>query len=31
MKNLKIISQKELKDWDEEIFKKNSFIMVDVS
>ena len=31
MKNLKIVNQNELKDWAEEIFKKNSFNMVDVS
>ena len=31
MKNLKIINQEELKDWAKEIFKKNSFNMVDVS
>ena len=31
MKNLKVISKNELKDWAEEIFKKNSFNMVDVS
>ena len=31
MKNLKIIKNNELKDWVEEIFKKNSFNMVDVS
>ena len=31
MKNLKIIDQKELKDWAKEIFHKNSFNMVDVS
>ena len=31
MKNLKVIHQKELKDWAKEIFKKNSFNMVDVS
>ena len=31
MKNLKIIKNNELKDWAEEIFKKNSFNMVDVS
>ena len=31
MKSLKIINQKELKDWAKEIFKKNSFNMVDVS
>ena len=31
MTKLKIVSQKELKDWAEEIFKKNSFNMVDVS
>tara|TARA_B100000686_G_scaffold353508_1_gene459416 strand:+ start:11778 stop:12323 length:546 start_codon:yes stop_codon:yes gene_type:complete len=29
--NLKIINQQELKDWAKEIFKKNSFNMVDVS
>jgi cyclic pyranopterin phosphate synthase len=28
MKNLKIIKNNELKDWAEEIFKKNSFNMV---
>ena len=26
MKNLKVISKNELKDWADEIFKKNSFI-----
>jgi len=31
MKNLKIIKQEELKDWAKEIFKKNSFNMIDVS
>ena len=31
MKNLKIIKNNELKDWVEEIFKKNSFNMVNVS
>ncbi len=31
MTNLKIINQQELKDWAKEIFKKNSFNMVDVS
>ena len=31
MKNLKIVSDKNLKDWAEEIFKKNSFKMIDVS
>ena len=31
MKNLKIVNQNELKDWAEEIFKKNSFNMVDIS
>ena len=31
MNSLKIINQKELKDWAKEIFKKNSFNMVDVS
>ena len=31
MKNLKIINQEELKDWAKEIFKKNSFNMIDVS
>ena len=31
MKNLKIINQDDLKDWAKEIFKKNSFNMVDVS
>jgi len=28
---LKIINQDELKDWASELFKKNSFNMVDVS
>tara|TARA_B100000214_G_scaffold312605_1_gene244942 strand:+ start:105 stop:305 length:201 start_codon:yes stop_codon:yes gene_type:complete len=28
---LKIVNQNELKDWAKEIFKKNSFNMVDVS
>ena len=31
MSNLKIVNKKELKDWAEEIFKKNTFNMVDVS
>ncbi len=31
MKNLKIVNKEELKDWAKEIFKKNSFNMVDVS
>ncbi|MDA9629458.1 cyclic pyranopterin monophosphate synthase MoaC [Candidatus Pelagibacter sp.] len=31
MKNLKVIKNNKLKDWAEEIFKKNSFNMVDVS
>jgi cyclic pyranopterin phosphate synthase len=31
MENLKVINQKKLKDWAEEIFKKNSFNMIDVS
>mgnify|MGYP000726754911 CR=1 FL=1 len=31
MKNLKIVSNNDLKDWAKEIFKKNSFKMIDVS
>ena len=31
MKNLKIVNQDQLKDWAENLFKKNSFNMVDVS
>ena len=31
MENLKVVNQDELKDWAKEIFKKNSFNMVDVS
>ena len=31
MKNLKIVSDNDLKDWVKEIFKKNSFKMIDVS
>ena len=31
MKNLKVNNQEELKDWAKDIFKKNSFNMVDVS
>ena len=31
MKNLKLINQDQLKDWAENLFKKNSFNMVDVS
>ena len=31
MTKLKVVNQKELKDWAKEIFQKNSFNMVDVS
>ena len=31
MSNLKIVDKQELKDWAKELFKKNSFNMVDVS
>ena len=31
MKNLKIVKNSDLKDWAEDIFKKNSFNMIDVS
>ena len=31
MKNLKIVSDNDLKDWAKEIFEKNSFKMIDVS
>ena len=31
MKNLKIVKNNDLKDWAEDIFKKNSFNMIDVS
>ena len=31
MRNLKVINKKDLKDWAEEVFKKNTFNMVDVS
>ena len=31
MKNLKLVNENKLKDWAENIFKKNSFNMVDVS
>ena len=31
MKNLKIVSQKDLKDWAKELFSKNSYKMIDVS
>ena len=31
MKNLKVIKNDELKDWVKEVFKKNSFNMIDVS
>jgi cyclic pyranopterin phosphate synthase len=31
MKNLKVLNNEKLKDWAQEIFKKNSFNMVDVS
>ena len=30
MKNLKVVNQNDLKDWAKEIFKKNTFNMVDV-
>ena len=29
MKNLKIVKNSDLKDWAEDIFKKNSFNMID--
>ncbi len=31
MAKLKVISNEELNDWAKEIFKKNSFKMIDVS
>ena len=31
MKNLKVINNEKLKDWAKEIFKENSFNMIDVS
>ena len=31
MKNLKVINNEKLKDWANEVFKKNSFNMIDVS
>ena len=31
MENLKVINDEKLKDWAKEIFKKNSFNMIDVS
>jgi cyclic pyranopterin monophosphate synthase len=31
VKNLKIINDEKLKDWAKEVFKKNSFNMIDVS
>ena len=31
MSNLKLINKKDLKDWVEEVFEKNTFNMVDVS
>ena len=31
MANLKVINEEKLKDWAKEIFKKNSFNMIDVS
>jgi len=31
MKNLKVVNDEKLKDWVKEIFKKNSFNMIDVS
>ena len=31
MKNLKIVQDSEIQDWVEDIFKKNSFNMIDVS
>jgi cyclic pyranopterin phosphate synthase len=31
LSNLKLIKRKDLKDWAEEVFKKNTFNMVDVS
>ena len=31
MANLKVLNNEKLKDWAQEIFKKNSFNMIDVS
>ena len=31
LKNLKIVQDSEIQDWVEDIFKKNSFNMIDVS
>ena len=31
MNKFKVVNQSELKDWAKEIFKKNSFNMIDVS
>ena len=31
MSNLKIVDKQELKDWANELFKKKSFNMIDVS
>ena len=31
MKNLKVINENQLKDWAKEMFKENSFNMVNVS
>ena len=31
MESLKVINEEKLKDWAKEIFKKNSFNMIDVS
>ena len=31
MENLKVINNEKLKDWAKEVFKKNSFNMIDVS
>ena len=31
MTSLKVVNDKKLKDWAKEIFKKNSFNMIDVS
>ena len=31
MANLKVLNNEKLKDWAQEVFKKNSFNMIDVS
>ena len=31
MANLKVLNNEKLTDWDQEVFKKNSFNMIDVS